>query len=157
VIVRRATIDDAAELARVHHRSFETAYGRTRDLAQLEELWWGVFDLDHVSPFAAVDGDQIVGVLSAGPARDGSGEGELYVIYVDPDHWGSSAGQLLIDQAHDVLSAQFGEAVLTVLADNPRARRFYERNGWVLEELVVEPHFGGQPTEVARYRKGFVR
>jgi RimJ/RimL family protein N-acetyltransferase len=43
--------------------------------------------------------------------------------------------------------------VLSVLADNPRARRFYERNGWELEEIRVEPHFGGVPTEIARYRK----
>ena len=40
-----------------------------------------------------------------------------------------------------------------VLEANARARRFYERNGWRLLEVVVEPHFGGQLTEVARYRR----
>lgn len=44
---------------------------------------------------------------------------------------------------------------LTVLADNARARRFYERNGWRFETTVIEPHFGGHPTEVTRYVRDF--
>ena len=75
------------------------------------------------------------------------------MLYVDPDWWGSDAGQLLIEQAHLELGESCDEAVLTVLAANPRARRFYERNGWALDALVTEPHFGGHRTEVARYRK----
>ena len=63
------------------------------------------------------------------------------MLYVDPDWWGSDAGQLLIEQAHLELGESCDEAVLTVLAANPRARRFYERNGWALDALVTEPHF----------------
>jgi len=47
--------------------------------------------------------------------------------------------------------------MLTVLTTNTRARRFYERNGWRLSEVVVEPHFGGRPAEVARYRRALQR
>jgi GNAT superfamily N-acetyltransferase len=101
----------------------------------------------------AEEGSDLVGVLIVGPARDGSRRGELRVLYVDPGWWGSDAGQLLIEQAHLELAKSYAEAVLTVLAANPRARRFYERNGWTLDALVTEPHFGGQPTEVARYRR----
>ena len=63
---------------------------------------------------------------------------------------------MLIDTAHRGLSHAHREAVLSVLADNPRARRFYERNGWQLDEVRVEPHFGGVPTEIARYRKALI-
>ena len=153
MIVRAATSADSNEMARVHHRSFETAYARTRDLVRLEEQWRSIFEIQTVLPFVAIDNGEVVGVLNVGPARDGSGDGELYVIYVDPDRWGTSAGQLLIDRAHEVLSERFDQAVLTVLADNQRARRFYERNGWVLKELTCEPHFAGEPTNVARYQK----
>ena len=76
-------------------------------------------------------------------------------IYVHPDHWGSAAGQALIDRAHEVFAETCDEARLTVLAANPRARRFYERNGWQFVERLVELHFDGEPTEVCRYRKGF--
>lgn len=152
--VRAATIADAEECARVHAASFEAAYGRPRDLEQTVEAWRGIFENDCV-PFVAEENGTIVGVLNVGPASEDQGIGELHVIYVLEEAWGTSAGQLLIDQAHETLSARFDEAVLTVLADNPRARRFYERNGWTLDEERTELHFGGEPTEVARYRKRF--
>jgi ribosomal protein S18 acetylase RimI-like enzyme len=154
VIVRRAkTIGDADAMARVHCASFAAAYGRERDPERTQESWRAAIGDPDILQFAAVDDEEIVGVLSVGPARDGTGNGELMVIYVHPNWWGTSAGQLLIERAHDVLAERFEEAVLAVLADNPRARRFYERNGWQLEEIRVEPHFGGTPTEIARYRK----
>jgi len=153
VKVRAATIADAEECARVHSESSEAAYGRPRDRKRTLENWRSIFASD-CEPFVAEENGTIVGVLNVGPA-DEEGVGELHVIYVLPESWGTSAGQLLIEQAHETLSARFDEAVLTVLAANPRARRFYERNGWTLDEVLTEPHFGGEPTEVARYRKRF--
>ncbi len=44
--------------------------------------------------------------------------------------------------------------MLTGLGDNPRARRLYEHNGWLLDGHGTEPHFGGEPTDVVRYRTG---
>jgi hypothetical protein len=57
---------------------------------------------------------------------------------------------------HETLTALRGrgylEAILWVLDDNPRARRFYEREGWALDgERKVEPHLGVDVAEV-RYR-----
>jgi RimJ/RimL family protein N-acetyltransferase len=155
VNVRPATIEDAEECARVHVASFEKAYSRQRDLERTIEAWRGIFEMPDFAPFVAEEHGAIVGVLNVGPSREEPGVGELHVIYVLPGAWGSGAGQLLIDQAHEILSARFDEAILTVLAANPRARRFYERNGWMLEEVLTEPHFGGEATEVARYRKRF--
>ena len=65
------------------------------------------------------------------------------------------AAQRLMDIAHEELARDYDHALLTVLTANARARRFYERNGWELVETLVEPHFGGTPTEVSRYRKRF--
>jgi ribosomal protein S18 acetylase RimI-like enzyme len=155
VNVRPATIADAEQCARVHAASSEAAYGRARDFERTLENWRSVFDGDS-SPFVAEENGAIVGVLNVGPARDETGVGEVYVIYVLPEVWGNGAGQVLIEQAHETLSARFDQAVLTVLASNPRARRFYERNGWMLDEVLTELHFGGEPTEVARYRKQLV-
>jgi GNAT superfamily N-acetyltransferase len=151
--VRHATVADAEAMARVHTESSETAYAHVappvpgayeRRLA----VWREVLAGDHSAYVAETDDRTTVGVLSVS-------ECELHVIYVHPDWWGSGAGQLLIDQAHELLARTCDEAVLTVLAANPRARRFYERNGWRAGETVTEPHFGGIPTEVVRYRRRF--
>ena len=78
--------------------------------------------------------------------------GELFAIYVDPEAWGRGAGRALMDTALASLREHFDEAVLWVLEDNPRTRRFYELAGWV--------HDGGRDTfsrwdvdaPVVRYR-----
>lgn len=105
--------------------------------------------------FVARDGGRIVGVLNLGSVRGEEATGEVRVLYVLPDWWGSGAGQRLLERAHRELASEVDEGILTVLTANARARRFYERNGWRLSQLLVEPHFGGRPTEVARYRRSF--
>lgn len=57
--------------------------------------------------------------------------GELYAIYVTPDWWSAGAGRALMEAALTALDADgFPRVVLWVLADNARARRFYERAGF---------------------------
>jgi RimJ/RimL family protein N-acetyltransferase len=158
VIVRRATRADVPELARVHSESAQVAYANVAPpepggLERRTANWLSVFDDAVGSPHLAEADGEVIGILNFGPARDEDEIGELYVLYVLREYWGTGAAQLLIDTAHRKLSHAHDEAVLSVLADNPRARRFYERNGWELEEIRVEPHFGGVPTEIARYRK----
>jgi GNAT superfamily N-acetyltransferase len=139
-------------MARVHHASSVAAYAHvvTQDDGALERrtaAWRDVLAGADPSFVAETDG-AVVGVLHV--TSD-----ELKVIYVHPDWWGSGAGQLLIEHAHAELARTCDEATLTVLADNPRARRFYERNGWTLDRELTEDHFGGIPTRVARYRRSF--
>lgn len=75
--------------------------------------------------------DQVVGFVSVGPDRNDPTLGEVYAIYVDPDHWSTGVGKLLMDAAVDELrGAGFAIARLWVLVDNPRARRFYDRYGF---------------------------
>lgn len=44
------------------------------------------------------------------------------------------------------------EAILWVLDDNRRARRFYEREGWRLDGAVKEDDFLGVRVSEVRYR-----
>jgi RimJ/RimL family protein N-acetyltransferase len=46
----------------------------------------------------------------------------------------------------------FTTATLWVLEDNPRARRFYEREGWVLDGEQREEEFLGVAISEVRYR-----
>ncbi|HEX3807474.1 MAG TPA: GNAT family N-acetyltransferase [Gaiellaceae bacterium] len=146
--VRPAVPADAEALARVHWLSSNTAYGRNDPFARRLAASHRLFAEDGARPFLVEADGEVIGTLVVG-------DDELHAIYIHPDWWGTAAGQLLLDQAHASLAETCENATLTCLADNPRARRFYERNGWELVETLVEPHFGGVPTEVCRYRKSF--
>lgn len=146
VIVREARPEDAEAMGRAHTASASAAYGREEDLERRTQRWRQVFGEPESRPYLAEVEGEVVGVLSLGPS-------ELYAIYVHPDWWGQGVGQALLDEAHDRLAETCDEAELTVLAGNTRAERFYKRNGWRFVEQLVEPHFGGEETEVRKYRR----
>ena len=157
MLIRAATHDDVPEIARIHVESAFAASGSLApasdaELARRVANWSRRLDDPECSPFVAETDGQIVGILSVGPARAESRIGELYFLYVLADWWGRGPGQLLLDCAHQELARAFSTALLSVLASNPRARRFHERNGSSLDTVVIEEHFG-HPTEVARYTR----
>ena len=139
-------VEDAEAIARAHTASAAKAYGRPQDLERRTRRWREVFDEPESRPYLAEVDGEVVGVLGLGP-------NELHAIYVHPDWWGSDAGQALLERAHELLAETCDEAELSVLVGNARARRFYERNGWRFDRQVVEPHFGGVPTAVCKYRR----
>ena len=70
------------------------------------------------------------------------GPGWLHRLYVRPSAWGDGVGQVLHDEALAALDDAGSDAAsLWVLADNSRARGFYERRGWRLNgaERPVPP------------------
>jgi GNAT superfamily N-acetyltransferase len=96
---------------------------------------------------AELDGE-IVGV--AVYARTEAETGELRALYVVPDAWGTGAAQELMNAAlAEMRSAGLRLAVLWVVEENARARRFYEREGWSADGVTRETPIG--PSE-ARYR-----
>lgn len=105
------------------------------------------------------EGERVVGFASYGPererARGFTGRGELWAFYLHPDVWGTGIADRLIDHAHERLLAEgFADAVLWVLDDNPRARRFYERHGWSATGIDATLDLaGGDPVAEVEYRR----
>lgn len=55
----------------------------------------------------------------------------MYALYVAPAWWSTGAGRALMGSALSALATNgYRRAVLWVLADNARARRFYDRAGF---------------------------
>ncbi len=103
-----------------------------------------------------VAGDEAGRVVAfgwVGESREVADEGELYAIYALPEAWGSGVGRVLMEAALASLREEgFLAAILWVLEDNPRARRFYEREGWRHDGGRREDeHLGARVAEV-RYR-----
>ena len=66
------------------------------------------------------------------PYQTGVKDGDLLSICVLPQTRGNGAAQALISTYENVLKEQGRKyCILTVAVDNPRAIRFYERNGYV--------------------------
>ena len=103
--------------------------------------------------FVAEEAARPVAFSWVGESREAADEGELYAIYALPEAWGSGAGPALMAAAVGALrSAGFRSAALWVLDDNPRARRFYEREGWSVDGARrTSEHLGVETAEV-RYR-----
>jgi ribosomal protein S18 acetylase RimI-like enzyme len=160
--VRPARVDDAAAIAAVHVRTWQAAYehafGKERlaaiDLGAREEIWrQRLAEPEARHTVLAEDGGSVVGFASFGDGRDVVGEGELYAIYVLPEAWGSGAGPALLAAAVGAMHASgFTSAILRVLDDNPRARRFYEREGWRQDGETREEEFLGVAITEVGYR-----
>jgi len=107
-------------------------------------------------PLVAQVGRTVVGFVSVGECREGDADGELFAIYVDPDHWGCGVGHELI-AAGELRLRELGhrDVILWVLEDNPRARRFYEHAGWYHDSERRSITFLGLEVPELRYRKVF--
>ena len=161
--VRAAGLDDAAALAEVHVRTWQAAYehvfGRERlaglDVEARAAHWrlWLSEPQPHEAVFVAEEAGRPVAFSWAGESREAADLGELYAIYALPEAWGSGAGPALMASALAALrEAGFRAAVLWVLDDNPRARRFYEREGWATDGARREGEHLGVATAEVRYR-----
>ena len=75
-------------------------------------------------------------------------------MYVDPEHWGDGAGAALMDATILELQTKgYEPAYLWVLADNPRARRFYEKHGWSCDDVFTSLEILGETIEEVRYSR----
>lgn len=161
--VRRARLADARAIARVHAETWQEAYEHVFGAERLAtvsaearlEQWERILATGQSDVFVASDDDGIVGFVSTGDSRDADAEAELYAIYVLPRGWGTEAGTALMRAGVAAMRAEAtGDAVLWVLEDNPRARRFYEREGWALDGERKEDDYLGLRVAEVRYRIG---
>ena len=156
VIVRPVRDVDAEALGRVHATCWHETYDHLISKAALEkispkrlaELWthWAVQGPEFKMFAARVEGD-IVGFVGSGPSRDKDAPRgrELYFIYLLDAFHGTGVGQRLFDAAVEAEEPLY----LWVADDNPRAHRFYARNGFALDGAThTEPFLGETLTEV---------
>jgi ribosomal protein S18 acetylase RimI-like enzyme len=158
--VRRARLEDAGAIAQVHAETWREAYEHVFGADRLASVtvdarlaqWERILAAGQSDVFVAA-ADGVVGFVSTGDSRDADAEAELFAIYVLPDAWGTGAGSALMRAGIEAMRLRAsGDAVLWVLDDNPRARRFYEREGWTLDGERKEDEYLGLRVAEVRYR-----
>ncbi|MCV7102045.1 GNAT family N-acetyltransferase [Mycobacterium palustre] len=163
--VRPAAPEDTRDVARVHARSWRSAYRGLLPDGYLDGLdpevlarryTFGRMGIRVPSTVLAVDGPAVCGLVTTGLSRDEGlpNFGELMALYVDPAYLGTGVGRLLITAARERLRGLgVAGALLWVLDGNARARRFYERDGWWRDGAWRTETFDGQPVRQLRYRR----
>jgi ribosomal protein S18 acetylase RimI-like enzyme len=104
---------------------------------------WDNLVADHASPnvllVAIGDVDDVIGFTAVHP-RDG----EMFLLFVHPEHAGRGVGRALLDAAHVALrAAGRREAFLYTHAENERALAIYEAAGYRRDGSVRESDFRG--------------
>ena len=141
--IRETRLTDAEGIAKVHVRTWQSAYsGLVPDsylqslTVELRTITW-IRNIENALPktriFVAEFGNQIVGFLSVGANREigPTSEGEIFAIYVDPEFQGQGIGSALMSAgAQRLRNDGFTTAILWVLHDNLPTRSWYESHGW---------------------------
>ena len=160
--IRTATAADARDFAYVLCESWKEAYKQiitpeemarntnVEKRASLLEQW---IPSGRGQYFIAYDGERPCGVCSTGPSRDEGmeGFGEVVAIYALASYWGRQVGKPLMDRAVEELRAQgFPNIMLWAFEANARARRFYEKYGFVFDGTYKDSGLNG--AKEVRYR-----
>lgn len=153
ILVRPATVEDAAAIAAVQVTSWQAAYQGIFPAEFLANLsverrrrHWQ--ELLNASPpgsaqWVAEEAGTVVGFASAGPGERADW-GELYAIYLLPEVWGRGVGRRLLAEVERWAAEQgHGGVYLWVLAANRRARRAYQAAGWSPEPVQRLEEIGG--------------
>lgn len=159
-VVRRATPEDAAAIARAHVHGWRVGYRGLLPDAVLDGLsvaertvtWRERLarptPTDATTCVAVVD-HVVLGFSCFAGTRDTDappGTGELWALYVHPDHWRRGAGRALDAAAvEDLARTGATRATLWVLSSNARARAFYESQGWRADGATRVDRRGGLP------------
>ncbi len=160
-MIRDARLQDAADMARVHVTSWQTTYQGLIDQSFLDSLttenrtesWNRILRQTRGRVLVAEANGVIAGFCTVGPSTDPDW-GEVYSLYLAPEHWGVGMGRdLLAAGERALVKAGEDRALLWVLDRNTRARVFYERQGWALGKPIRIENIGGSDLTEVRYEK----
>jgi len=144
--IRRAEAADARAIGAVFDAAVREGWKYLGELAAHPMFPPEEWDDDvarHAPPNAmlvAIDeADRLIGFTAVHPA-----EGEMFLLFVHPDHAGRGVGRALLEAAHEVLrSAGCRESFLYTHEQNERAIAVYEAVGYRRDGTVRESEFRG--------------
>ncbi len=163
--LRLAVSDDAPMLAKLHVDSWRAAY---RDLVppstlerftceRREQAFRASLAAHAEETYLIQESEEYVGLLTLGAARDSDVDikttGEIWGIYIAPEHWRHGVGSAVVREAEAILvSKGYRVIVLWVLEDNFQARLFYAAMGYRADGAAKNVNWG-TVLEALRYRK----
>lgn len=151
--IRNATASDAYDFAYVLCESWKAAYKSIitpDEMAKNTEIEKRGAFFEKLIPsgkgqfFIGYDENKPCGICSTCPSRDVDMKdfGEIVAIYTLSEYWGKGVGMMLMDTALAGLKRQgYDRVMLWAFEANSRARRFYEKYGFIFDGTYKESGF----------------
>lgn len=138
MLIRRVQPTELPLLQYISQQTFSETFAKDNTPEDMECYLEEKLSIDQLSReysdprstfYFAVDGEETIGYLKVNQTSD---ELEIERIYVLQEFYGCGIGQLLLDQAIGLAQKANCRSIwLGVWEHNPRAIRFYEKNGFV--------------------------
>jgi ribosomal protein S18 acetylase RimI-like enzyme len=161
VQLKRAETEDAPAIAEVHVRARQAAYRHFfppdyldgLDPSGAADLWRTRLAQPGTICFLMEALGRVAGFIRFGPNEEQPQLlAEVFQLHVHPDFWRQTVGSSLLTAAcTELAKAGFDAAILYVYEANERARRFYEHEGWRLEDRGPLAEYGGALIPQLRY------
>ncbi|GCD10517.1 GNAT family N-acetyltransferase [Clostridium tagluense] len=142
--IRYANQDDADSLALIYSQSYKVAFkdivpdNILEDVFSVKKRKEGILrELSEGEPVNVIMYDEAkpLGILTYGKTKDENLDDsfvEIWRIYLLPSFWGTNSGSELMNWAVTELHQKgYKNIILWVLEDNARARKFYEKMGFI--------------------------
>lgn len=161
-MIRKAQLEDAEAIARIHVASWRVAYTGIISseflsaLSEAERLrgWRQRLADGQTVILVAQEAGSTVGWVSGGRSRDEDGNdvSEVYAIYLQAEYWRRGIGRKLMAEMEGLLP-RCTSITLWVLAENLGAIRFYDKIGYSPDGAEKSIQLGGQTFTEVRLRK----
>ena len=165
--VRPAAPRDAKAIAEIHVATWQAAYQgvipddflKAMTVEKRLAYWREAIEFSDPQILVAVDADKVIGFVGFDRSRDAgtkSTVGEIWALYITPEHWRQGAGLALWDGARDGLKDEgCTQVTLWVLVANERALQFYEQAAGFKREMASlrTTAFGSTKLEEIRLKR----
>ena len=151
--IRRAVIEDTADLASIHVSSSRAAYSHIHEVTigvsqRLKDWSRWLAQSDHLASVIEVNGS-VVGFVSLKPLSADTIDMEM--LYLSPSHFRRGLGRAICEYAFTQARKQgFRRMTVRTLEGNTSGRRFYEALGF----NTLQQESGNQSAEF-KYEKRF--
>ncbi len=150
--------DSLLEISNIYENSWKYAYKNIIPQDYLDSIpkgrWANGIAKDGMSNLVILENGVIIGTASICKSRweQYSEYGEIVSIYFLPEYMGKGFGNHLLKRCIEELKRLgFDKILLWVLEDNIRARKFYEKNGFVCSDEYLNDNIGGKTLREVMY------
>ncbi|SFE49154.1 Ribosomal protein S18 acetylase RimI [Peptostreptococcaceae bacterium pGA-8] len=152
------SFDDRNLISKIYEDSWRHAYRGIISQEYLDKIpkghWSKAFDISDWNTVVCIHDGKYIGTSSFCKSRfeKYNDLGEVISIYLLPEYMGLGYGKQLLDFVVEQLKEQgYTEAFLWVLEENERARNFYEKYGFKLDNDYLEDTIAGKELREVRY------